>query len=113
MKKIVKDFLLESVERNGIIRISTYSIGPSIVNYFLKQRGLIEIGLMNTIENSIETDEEVGSREEPDMVFDEYSWWVELVCKGINNGFEDGSRGKKHSVHDNWFVFGRKRRRRK
>jgi hypothetical protein len=72
MKKVIKDFLLESVERDGVIRISTYLIGSSIVNYFLKQWGLIEIGLMNAIEDSIETDKEVGGREKPDMVFNEY-----------------------------------------
>jgi hypothetical protein len=74
------------------------------VDYFLEQWGLIEIGLMNTIENSIETNKEVGSREKPDMMFDEYGQRVELVGKRINNGFEDGSRGKKHCVHNNWFV---------
>jgi hypothetical protein len=101
MKKVVKDFLLESVKRDGVIRISTYPISSSIMDYFLEQRGLIEIGLMNAIKDSIETDEEVGSREKPDMVFNKYSWWVELVSKGINDGFEDGSRGKKHGVHNN------------
>jgi hypothetical protein len=101
MKKVVKDFLLESVERDGVIRISTYPIGSSIMDYFLEQQGLIEIGLMNAIEDSIETDKEVGGREKPDMVFNEYSWWVELVSKGINDRFEDGSREKKHGVHNN------------
>jgi hypothetical protein len=71
------------------------------MDYFLQQRGLIKIGLMNAIEDFIETDKEVGGREEPDMVFHEYSQWVELVSKGINDGFEDGSRGKKHGVHNN------------
>jgi hypothetical protein len=90
MKKVVKDFLLESVERDGVMRISTYPIGSSIMDYFLEQWGLIEIGLMNAIEDSIETDEEVSGREKPDMVFNEYSQWVELVGKGINDGFKDG-----------------------
>jgi hypothetical protein len=101
MKKVVKDFLLESVKRDGVIRISTYPISSSIMDYFLEQQGLIELGLMNAIEDSIETDKEVGSREKPDMVFNEYSQWVELVNKGINDRFKDGSRGKKHGVHNN------------
>jgi hypothetical protein len=100
MKKIIKDFLFKSVERNGIIGIGTYSISSSIMDYFLEQWGLIEIGLMNAIEDSIETDKKVGGREKPDMVFNEYSWQVELVGEGINDGFEDGSRGKKHGVHN-------------
>jgi hypothetical protein len=105
MKKIVKDFLFESVERNGVMGIGTYSIGSSIMDYFLEQRGLIEIGLMNAIEDSIETDKEVSSREKPDMVFDEYSRRIEFVGKGINDGLEDGSGGKKHGVHNKGFVF--------
>jgi hypothetical protein len=88
MKKVVKDFLLESVERDGVISISTYPIGSSIMDYFLEQRGLIEIGLMNAIEDSIETDEEVGGREKPDMVFNEYSRWVEInnMCSSTFSG---------------------------
>jgi hypothetical protein len=101
MKKVVKDFLLESVERDGVIRISTYPISSSIVDYFLEQQGLIKIGLMNAIEDSIETDKEVGSREKPDMVFNKYGWRIELVGKGINDRFEDGSRRKKCGVHSN------------
>jgi hypothetical protein len=54
---------------------------------------------VNAIEDSIETNEEVGSREKPDMMFDKYGWWVKLVGKRINDGFEDKSRGKKHCVH--------------
>jgi hypothetical protein len=100
MKKIIKDFLFESVERNGVIGIGTYSIGSSIVDYFLEQWGLIEIGLMNAIEDSIKADKEVSGREKPDMVFNKYSQRVEFVGKGINDGFEDGSRGKKHNVHN-------------
>jgi hypothetical protein len=37
MKKVVKDFLLESVEKNGVIRISTYFISSFIMDYFLEQ----------------------------------------------------------------------------
>jgi hypothetical protein len=70
------------------------------VDYFLEQQGLIKIGLMNTIEDSIETDKEVGSREKPDMVFNEYGRWIELVGKGINDGFKNGSRRKKYGVHN-------------
>jgi hypothetical protein len=87
------------------VRIGTYPIGFSIMDYFLEQWGLIEIGLVNAIKHSIKTDEEVGSREKPDMMFDEYGWWVKLIGKRINDGFEDGSRGKKHCVHSNLFVF--------
>jgi hypothetical protein len=83
------------------MRISTYPIGSSVVDYFLEQWGLIEIGLMNAIQDFIETDEEVGGREKPDMVFNEYGWQIELVGKGVNDGFEDGSRGKKYGVHNN------------
>jgi hypothetical protein len=101
MKKLVKDFLLESVERDGVIRISTYSISSSIVDYFLEQQGLIKIELMNVIEDSIETDKEVGSREKPDMVFNEYGRQIELVGKGINDEFKDGSRRKKDGVYNN------------
>jgi hypothetical protein len=108
MKKIIEDFLFESVERNGIIRISTYSISPSIMDYFLEQRGLVKVGLMYAIEDSVETDEEVGGREKPDVVFNEYSRWVEFVGKGINDGFKDGSRGKKHVVHNKCFCVNRK-----
>jgi hypothetical protein len=75
-----------------------------MVDYFLEQWGLIKIRLVNAIEDSIETNEEVGSREKPDMMFNKYGWWVELVGKRINDGFEDGSRGKKHCVHGNLFV---------
>jgi hypothetical protein len=75
-----------------------------MVDYLLEQWRLIEIRLVNTIEDSIETDEEVGSREKPDMVFNRYGWRVELIGKRINDGFEDGSRGKKHCVHGNLFV---------
>jgi hypothetical protein len=67
------------------------------MDYFLEQQGLIEIGLMNAIEDSIETDKEVGGREKPDMVFNKYSQQVELVGKGINDGFEDGS-GRRNMV---------------
>jgi hypothetical protein len=38
---------------------------------------------VNTIENSVKTNEEIGSREKPDMMFDEYGWWVKLVGKGM------------------------------
>jgi hypothetical protein len=78
--------------------ISTYPIGFSIVDYFLKQWRLIKIGLVNAIKDSVETDEEVGSREKPNMMFDEYGRWVKLVGKRINDGFEDGSRGNKHCI---------------
>jgi hypothetical protein len=61
VKKVVEDFLFESVERNGVMGIGTYSISSSIMDYFLEQQGLIEIGLMNAIEDSIETDKEVSS----------------------------------------------------
>jgi hypothetical protein len=57
------------------MRIDTYSIGFSIVDYFLEQWGLVEIGLVNAIKDSVETNEEVGSREKPDMMFDEYGQW--------------------------------------
>jgi hypothetical protein len=55
VKKVVEDFLFESVKRNGVIGICTYPINSSIMDYFLEQQGLIEIGLMNAIEDSIET----------------------------------------------------------
>jgi hypothetical protein len=100
VKKVVEDFLFESIERNGVIGIDTYSISSSIMDYFLEQQGLVEIGLVNAIEDSIETDKEVGSREKPDVMFDEYSWWIEFVGKGIDDGFKDGSGGKKHGVHN-------------
>jgi hypothetical protein len=87
------------------VRIGTYSTGFSIVDYFLEQRGLVEIGLVNAIEDSIKTNEEVSSREKPDIMSDEYGRWVKLVGKRINDGFEDGSRGKKHCVHSNLFIF--------
>jgi hypothetical protein len=86
------------------VGIGTYPIGFSIVDYFLEQWGLIKIRLVNAIEDSIETNEEVGSGEKPDMMFDEYGRWVKLVGKRINDGFKDGSRGKKHCVHSS-FVF--------
>jgi hypothetical protein len=86
------------------VRIGTYPIGFSIVDYFLEQWELVKIGLVNTIEDSVETNKKVSSREKPDMMFDEYGWWVKLVSKRINDGFEDGSRGKKHCVHSS-FVF--------
>jgi hypothetical protein len=92
-------------KRNGIVRIGTYSIGFSIVNYFLEQWGLVKIGLVNTVENSVETNEEIGSGKEPDMMFDEYGQWVKLVGKRINDGFEDGSRGKKHCINKSLFIF--------
>jgi hypothetical protein len=100
VKKVVKDFLFESVERNGIMGIGTDSIDSSIMDNFLEQRGLIEIGLMNAIEDSIKTDKEVSGREKPDVVFDEYSRWIEFVSKGIGDGFKNGSGRKKHSVHN-------------
>jgi hypothetical protein len=105
VKKVVENFLLKSVEGNGVIRIGTYSIGFSIMNYFLEQWGLVEIGLVNTVKNSVETNEEIGSREEPDMMFDGYGQWVELVGKRINDGFENRSRGKKHYINKSLFVF--------
>jgi hypothetical protein len=105
VKEVVENFLLKSVERNGVMRIGTYSIGFSIMNYLLEQWGLVEIGLVNTIENSIKTNEEVGSRKEPDMMFDEYGWWVELVGKRINDGFENRSREKKHCINKSSFMF--------
>jgi hypothetical protein len=73
------------------VGIGTYPIGFSIVNYFLEQWGLIKIRLVNAIEDSVE---EVSSGEKPDMMFNEYGQRVELVSKRINNGFEDGSRGR-------------------
>jgi hypothetical protein len=87
------------------VRISTYSIGFSIVDYFLEQWGLVEIGLVNAIEDSIETNEEVGSREKPGMMFDKYGRWVKLVGKRIDDGLKDGSRGKKHCIHNSLFIF--------
>jgi hypothetical protein len=86
------------------VGIGTYPIGFSIVDYFLEQWGLIEIGLVNAIEDSVETNEEVSSREKPDMMFDKYGQWVKLIGKRVNDGFEDGSRGKKHCIHSS-FVF--------
>jgi hypothetical protein len=83
------------------------------MDYFLEQWGLIEIGLMNAVEDSIEADKEVGSREKPDMVFDEYSRWIEFVGKGINDGLKDGSGGKQHDVHNKGFMFKGKGRGRK
>jgi hypothetical protein len=100
VKKVVEDFLFESVERNGVIGIGTYFINSSIMDYFLEQQGLIKIGLMNAIEDSIETDKEVGSREKPDVMFDKYSWWIEFVGKRIDDRFKDGSGRKKHGVHN-------------
>jgi hypothetical protein len=87
------------------VRISTYPIGFSIVDYFLEQWGLVEIGLVIAIEDSIGTNEEVGSGEKPDMMFDEYGRWVKLVSKRINDGFEDGSKGKKQCIHNSLFIF--------
>jgi hypothetical protein len=87
------------------VKISSYPVDFSIVDYFLEQWGLVEIGLVNAIEDFIETNEEVGCREKPDMMFDEYGRWVELVGKRINDGFEDGSRETKHCVHSSLFVF--------
>jgi hypothetical protein len=65
---------------------------------------------VNAIENSVKTNEEIGSGEEPDMILDEYGWWVKLVGKRINNGFEDRSRGKKHCIDKISFVFKRGRK---
>jgi hypothetical protein len=104
VKKVVENFLLKSVKRNGVIRIGTYSIGFSIIT-FLEQWRLVEIGLVNTVENSIETNEEISSREEPDMMFDKYGQWVKLVGKRINDGFENRSRGKKHYINKSLFMF--------
>jgi hypothetical protein len=84
--------------------VSAYPIGFSIVDYFLKQWRLIKIGLVNAIKDSVETNEEVSSGEKPNMMFDKYGRWVKLVSKRINDGFEDGSREKKHCVHS-LFVF--------
>jgi hypothetical protein len=67
--------------------------------------GTMGIGLVNTVENSIETNEEVGSRKEPGMMFDEYGQWVKLVSKRINDGFENRSREKKHCIDKSLFVF--------
>jgi hypothetical protein len=61
--------------------------------------------LVNTIENSVETNKEISNREEPEMMFDEYGWWVKLVSKGINDGFENRSRGKKHCISKSLFIF--------
>jgi hypothetical protein len=105
VKEVVENFLLKSVEGNGVMRIGTYFIGFSIMNYFLKQWGLVEIGLVNIVENSVKTDEEIGSREEPDMMFDGYGRWVELVGKRINDGFKNGSRGKKHYIDKSLVMF--------
>jgi hypothetical protein len=66
---------------------------------------LVEIGLVNTIENSVETNKEIGSREKPDMMLDEYGQWVKLVSKRINDGFENRSRGKKHYINKSLFMF--------
>jgi hypothetical protein len=98
MKEVIRNFLLKSVERNGVMRIGTYSIGFSVMNYLLEQWGLVEIGLVNTVENSVKTNKEIGSGEELDMMLDEYGQWVKLVGKKINDGFEDRSRGKKHCI---------------
>jgi hypothetical protein len=86
------------------VGIGTYPISFSIVNYFLEQWGLIKIRLVNTIEDSIEINEEVSSGEKLDMMFDEYSQWVKLIGKRVNDGFKDGSGGKKHCVHSS-FMF--------
>jgi hypothetical protein len=94
MKEVVKDFLLQSVERNGVVGISTYSVGFSIVDYFLEQWELIKIRLVNTIEDSVETNEEVSNREKPDVVFDKYGRWVKLIGKRVNDGFGNGSGGE-------------------
>jgi hypothetical protein len=83
----------------------TYPISFSIVNYFLEQWGLIKIRLVNAIEDSVETNEEVSSGGKPDVMFNQYGRLVELVSKRINDGFKDGSRGKKHCVYSNLFIF--------
>jgi hypothetical protein len=75
------------------------------MNYFLEQWGLVKMRLVSTIENSVETNEEISSREEPDMMFDEYGRWVKFVGKGINDGFETRSRGKKHYISKSLFMF--------
>jgi hypothetical protein len=81
------------------VGIGTYPIGFSIVNYFLEQWGLIKIRLVNAIEDSIETNEEVGSGEKPDVMFDKYGQWVKLISKRVNDEFKNGSGEKKHCVH--------------
>jgi hypothetical protein len=104
MKEVIKDFLLQGVKRNGVVGIGTYSIGFSIVDYFLEQWGLIKIRLVNAIEDSVETDEKVGSGEKPDVMFDKYGRWVKLISKRVNDGFKNGSGGKKHCVHSSFML---------
>jgi hypothetical protein len=98
VKEVIENFLLKSVKRNRVIKIGTYSIGFSIIDYFLEQWELVEIGLVNVVENSVKTNEKISSREKPDMMLDKYGQWVKVVSKRLNDGFENRSRGKKHSI---------------
>jgi hypothetical protein len=60
---------------------------------------------VNAVKNSIETNKEISSREEPNMMFDEYGWWVKLVSKEIDDGFKNRSGGKKHCIGKSLFKF--------
>jgi regulator of sirC expression with transglutaminase-like and TPR domain len=60
---------------------------------------------VKAIEDSIESNEEISSGEEPDMVLDEYGQWVKLVSKRINDGFENGGREKKLCIYNSLFIY--------
>jgi hypothetical protein len=48
---------------------------------------------VDAIEDPIKADEQIGSGEKPDVMFNEYRGRVKFVCKGVNGWIEDGSWG--------------------
>jgi hypothetical protein len=51
------------------------------------------VRLVDTVQDSIEADEQVGNGEKPDVVFNEYRGRVKFVCEWVNNWVEDRSWG--------------------
>jgi hypothetical protein len=79
VKKVIKDFFYQGVKGNWMIGIDTYFVWSSIMNNFLEQWRLIEMGLVYTIQDVVAADEKVCVLEEPCMMLDKNSGWIRFV----------------------------------
>jgi hypothetical protein len=57
MKEIIENFLFQGIERNGVAWVGSDFFIFSILEDFLKQRGLVKVRLMNTVQDSVKADE--------------------------------------------------------
>jgi hypothetical protein len=49
--------------------------------------------LVDAVKDPVKADEQVGSGEKPDGVFNKYRRRIKFVCEGVNDWVEDGSWG--------------------